>query len=151
MNWVFGHTTSTQHFNDTSVCRQFLSDATAHFHFPLFASFISLFPHTRHFQFPPFDSHPLTATVIVTIIIIITTIIVTIIAINITSQLSYFILTIIAINITSQLSILLHHQVDTFKLWLMWKAMGDQGFSDRIDHLCSKADYMHSRFFFSNS
>jgi hypothetical protein len=33
-------------------------------------------------------------------------------------------------------------KVDTFKFWLMWKALGDSGLERRVDKLCSLAEYM---------
>lgn len=36
-------------------------------------------------------------------------------------------------------------KVDTFKLWLMWKSLGDAGLERRVDKLCDLAEYMSQR------
>jgi len=36
-------------------------------------------------------------------------------------------------------------KVDTLKLWLMWKYMGDKGIEKRVDGLCDLAHYMSAR------
>jgi|MDSY01.1.fsa_nt_gb glutamate decarboxylase len=36
-------------------------------------------------------------------------------------------------------------KVDTFKLWLMWKYLGDAGMERRVDHLVDLANYMSDR------
>ena len=36
-------------------------------------------------------------------------------------------------------------RIDVLKLWLTWKARGDEGFADRIDHAVEMGDYTRSR------